>query len=721
MKKIISLALVLCMSLSLSFPSSVFAKEGTELEKIISIVKSKIEVPEKLNEFNYSINSIGKKTIWNLTWNSKNYQEGNMNISVSSEGTIIYYNLYKGYDSTYISGKLPKVSKVEAQKNAFEFLEKINPDAVLNISLKEDNNMNLMNSTYEFNYARLIDGITLYDNGIYVGVDKNTGVVQNYSLNWSDDLNIPSSDNPISTIEAKKAYKDSIGLTLYYNYRMENDKLVTYLSYKPKYDNKYIDATTGKAIDLVTNYYGPYYRGAMSDSINYSTKEKSLSPEEQSAVDEVSASFSSEDAEKLARNTQILELGDEFKLNHANLYKETYLNNRLYWTLDFSTEQNISDGSYKYVYVQIDAKTGSIINFNKNYDTNEGAVKYDKEQSKVIVEKFLKEFCPEQFKDTILDEDNGESGLPYGTENPAEKTELPRSHTFTYLRTVNGIPFEGNNISVNFDCVNGKITSYYNNWFDTQFAPVDKVISKEKAYQILFKELGYDLAYKLNYSTNANEKIAMPTYEGNVDPKLEFVYTFDQNKSPVIDAFSGKILDNNGMEYKENVKISYSDIEDSYAKNEINTLAEYGIYISSGTFNPKDNINQKEYLYLLYKTVNPYTEIDIKNTEDLDELYNQLLSEGIVKESEKQPEANVSREESIKYLIRAAKYDKVAEIKGIFTNDFKDFNEINPELLGYVSIAKGLNIISGQDGYFAPKANLNNEQAASLLYNYLQK
>ncbi len=102
-----------------------------------------------------------------------------------------------------------------------------------------------------------------------------------------------------------------------------------------------------------------------------------------------------------------------------------------------------------------------------------------------------------------------------------------------------------------------------------------------------------------------------------------------------------------------------------------------------------------------------------------DALYNYAINNGIIKEEEKAPEKIVIKEEAIKYIIRALKYDKVADLTEIYKDLFKDTKDIDPKLKGYVSIAYGLGIVEGYNGNLSPKAELKREDAASIIYSYL--
>ena len=74
----------------------------------------------------------------------------------------------------------------------------------------------------------------------------------------------------------------------------------------------------------------------------------------------------------------------------------------------------------------------------------------------------------------------------------------------------------------------------------------------------------------------------------------------------------------------------------------------------------------------------------------------------------------------MKYIIRALKYDKVADIGSIFIVEFKDKASISPELTGYVAIASGLGIVKGDGTNFSPARKVTRGETAVMIYNYLQ-
>ena len=276
------------------------------------------------------------------------------------------------------------------------------------------------------------------------------------------------------------------------------------------------------------------------------------------------------------------------------------------------------------------------------------------------------------------------------------------------MRIENGAYVLDDAIRVSVDLTEGKIVEYEMDWYNGKLPSKDKVISIDEAYNILFDQIGMEVRY-----TVPNR------YEKTDNKKLEaiLVYGLKKDKPNDIDANTGKILNYEGIPYEKREKISYKDIEKSYAKDKINILTQYGIGFSGNEFKHSEKLNQRDFLFLLAKANNSYLSSDISNNDE--KLYSYLINTGIVKDDEKAPKKIMTKEEAIKYIIRALKYDKVADLNNIYKDLFKDTKDINPELKGYVSIAYGLKIVEGSNGYLRPKAELKREDGANLIYNFL--
>jgi predicted small secreted protein len=501
-----------------------------------------------------------------------------------------------------------------------------------------------------------------------------------------------------------------------YNYKTDNDKITTYLVYGNKYNNYYIDALTGEKVQLQSNSYGPFYAEDMKMlKSNGAARNENLTPEELKAIKEASGLITQEKAEEIARNAKFLEISNDMKASYVSLYKDWNNKDNIVWNIEFSKESRTNSDDYRYASVRIDAKTGEMLEFNTSYpQKGDEKAKYNENESKAAVEKFLKEFALEKFNNVTFNENYQQNIILYAS---TEKQELPKNYNFSYVRMVNSIPFMGNGIYINFDAVSGKVTSYNCQWFNNaKFDSAQNSVSIDKVYDKVFNEVGYYLQYKLKYNRGVYEK-----YSDAIEkPEVKLVYASNPQKPLLFDAFKNILLNQNGEPYKEN-KANYTDIEDSFAKMQITALAENGIMFDGDKFNPNANITQKDYLYMIAKTLFPYETYKLTEKDDLDRMYGALTTQGVIKKNEKSPYAAVKREDAVKFIIRAMNFGKVADIKGIYNCQFKDVNEISEGLVGYITIASGLNIISGDEGCFKPQEKMTRAQAAVVIYNFMQK
>lgn len=719
MKTKIALFSALIMILTVIMPVSAFSAADPGLESAIKVSKQMFDIPDSLSNFSYSVRSEGDLKVWMLNWSSKDNNGTNIEVSIDNTGDIQSYYNYKYIDYENIK-KLPSISRSEAQKNAEKIIKKLNPNIFDNIKISERNqNVSITDNVYSFNYVRTYKGINFPQNSLNVSINKQTGELESYSKNWSKDVLFPSSEKAISLKEAQDAYMKNLGLALTYNSSTEDRNVKVYGAYSPIYNsNHYIDAFTGEKINLGKIYYDTSFNIAMKESAAYgrgiSFDEIALSPEEITAVEEVSNFISQEEAEKIARELKFLELDDSFSLNRSSLYKG-WLGVKGYdWNLNFmKSDEKI----YSSVSVRIDAATGEITNFSTASKTEDkgNTAKYDKDAAKKTVEEFLNQIQPDKFKQTKYKEIEDE--FLRNDEN-----EAPKYFSFQYTRMVNDVPFENNGITVQYDAVTGKITNFNLEWFEVEFPSLENAASLDKIYEIFFRDIGLELQYTTAIPDIIYAKELAIKADSNKEAKL--VYAVNSDKPSTLDAFTGVILNYNGEPYKEEKPLEYTDITGHYAQDEIEVLAQAGIGLEGPELKPDEQIKQKDFLLLISQIIGNgyafYGKLALSSDTETEDLYKLLIQEGIVKESEKNPEGPLTREDSVKFVIRALKYEKIAALSDIFNCTFEDKDEINPELIGHVVLAKGLNIVSGHGDYFRPKAELKKSDAMIIIYNYLQ-
>lgn len=718
MRRRFSYLLTVILIVVFLLPSGAFAMDNKDLENAISTTKSLLNITTDYDTFSYSISKQDDITVYNLYWSDSKQKLGNINASIDSLGRLTNYYSYKPYDQSY-GAKFPQVSKNDALKTANDFIKKVNPTVFEKIQCQEsDTAMYVTDTYYYFNYYRIENGVTFPENSVYVSVSNRTGEVTNYNCNWTDGLTFPDLSGIVSKDDAQKAYTDKIGLQLIYRLSSDNDNPVPYLVYTIMNTNRCIDAKTGEAIPLSNIYYGREAQNSTAD-MGKGINNVELSPEEIKALDNASEFLSEKEVEDIVRKT--LELDDGYTLDSINLYKVWQSKTDYVWNMYFS--KTIKDSSkpgedpvkssYYSAHVSVDAKTGEITNFYKSVPGNsDDTVKYDKDQSKKIAEDFIKFMQPANAVQVKYTTWNEPDVKPLDNETP------PRNYSFTFTRLANNFYFPGNGFTISVDAVTGAITDYSYTWYKGELNLPKTIITIGDANNILYGKIGLKLQYIADYSESNDVKAILPVPEKSTKPQIKLVYTLESSKPANIDAVTGKILDYAGKPYVENTIVQYSDISGNPAENIIKYLAQYGISLPGDEFKPAKEITQKEFLYLVAKSMGWYQTYEDSETFN-DSLYNYLVSMKVVKDGERNPAVSVTKQDASRFFVRALKYDRVADIKALFNLSFKDSSNIGNDYYGYVAIAYGLGIIGDNDEYFNPTDNITRTDAAKYIYNIL--
>lgn len=718
MKRTLSVLLSVIIAMTLFFPAAGLAQYDKELEDAIRKAKLLFNITDGYDDFNYSMNRQGDTTVFQLTWNDTKKKLGSVHVTIDSAGKITSYYSYKPYSADDI-GRLPAFSKDDARKAAESFLSRVNPDLLGRIEcLESDTPLNINDSNHSFHYIRVENGIPFYSDSVNITVNGFTNEVQSFYCNWTDDIEFPDPSGIISIEKAQEAFKEKLGLKLTYKLRYEGNTRVPYLVYTDVYGNKCIDAKTG---DVVTSarYYGLNMRlrdeaSAMPETVGL--RMANLSPEEKAAVENTAGLINEKKAEEIARTR--LKIASEFKVNNISLFNDWGSEGNYIWSMYFIKENTdkssgLSDGHS--ISVSVDAKTGEIMSYYKNvpYDAD-AKVKYNEAQSLKIAEDFIKSMQADKYGEV----EHTKWGEPDFI--PMESAEEPRQYYFTFTRKTNGAYFLNNGFSVAVDTTSGSVINYGYTWYKGELPDTAKAITLDEAYGILFGDVMLQLQYVPCLPSDAKTRIIPPFPSPEHKTNVALVYALKPVKPANIDAYTGKLRDQSGSLYEDNIIAQYTDIQNHYAESQIKVLAEYGISLPGSEFKPGSTITQKDFLYLISKVASPYQIIRKTADDDSDdEMYNELINMGIVKESEKSPASNVTRQDAVKFIIRTLKYDKVADIQGIYKVPFNDAENISPDLYGYVAIAHGLNIVKGSNGYFDPSRNLTRGEAAVMIYNFL--
>ena len=720
MKKIISIVLLLILTVS---TCSVFAETPSNMERVLGIVKERIDIPEGYTEFGYSSGYEKNEEQFYFNWATPSQRArssyGYISVSCTSGGIITNYNAYEDdyYSIAYRPEiKFPKLSAAESAEKAAEFFAKINPE-IYSQFRKTDNSYNrsLSNGLY-YNYVREIDGIPFPQDTAYISLDGRKSEVNSFYLNWTDVADFPKKDSAVSLEEAKKAFSDEIGIKLVYDTVWENGKAVPTLQYVSNGTyNQYINAVTNDLFIQSADFMsGGGMGGAKEEGINYAMSSKDdagrqFTPQELKVIDEAAGLLTQDEALAKVKEIDILGIdknarctGSGIEYNSGNTRYIMYL-----YIINGGKDSNISDEQEKLmaasgentIYISLDAKTGDILNFSSYgyYEPNSKAV-MDSEKARKLSLEAAKKLLGKKANEFVVDE-SYKSNI-----SPLSSVARPNdSNGIMMVRMVDGIPFVANTCNASYNVNTGKLESFYYGYDNFNFPSKDKAMSRDAALEQMFDKCKFGLKYitekaEYFYVSNPNE------YPINA----ALVYGFEENGS--INAETGSLT----YEVKYEKAPEYTDINEHWAKEKIEKLAEYGIYFEGSEFRPDDKIKQEELVTLLSVLFAGSPPEILRSAEAKQYLYDRFGGIQIVKQDEINPSADVTRLDATKFIVRAIGAEEYAEMDEIYVVPFSDVEEG----IGYVALAYGLKIISASDR-FNPDSGLTRAEAISLVYNYL--
>ncbi len=689
-KKILAACVLIFLFLGYTF---VYAQDS-----IAQQVKSKIDIPSNYIIFDSSKTDGNISKLW---WRSEDGAENGGEISVTADenGNILsYYHFKNDYISKDEGAHFSVYNKSDSRFFALRFIEKVCPELAEKVeynsrSLESDISKNLKTASVSF--YRVENGIPYYENYMDFIIDLNTSEVIQYTLNWDFDAVFPPVDDLITQQAALRQYNSKIGIWLRYRLKTENGINKAYLVYVPQDDALVIDAYTGKAafsesLNSDTGYF---------EDTSFSNYESGSFTEEEIAALSSSENFMSvSEAESYARSITESGITEDYTLTLSSYAK---INDRYCINLEFSriptqdfeemTEEEklmYLSGDYSYVRLKIDMYTRDIISmscYNKEAKIRETPI--SDTAAKWFSDNFIMNYLPSKYSNCVYDE------------NKFSNTD--GICKFVYTCYIGNIPLEGSNITVEYDCNKGIFVSLTCVWYyDVEFESAAELLSETKANEIFFTKVPLQLTYISSMS--------------GIKP----VYALYPFYPAAIGGVDGILKNKDGTDFKIKRYAEYVDIEGHYAQGMIMRLNNNLIITSDSDsyFCPDSNISQKDFLNWINTAL---TGTSYENTE---ELYKYLTANYIVLNEEISPEAEILKEDAIVFFIRALGYDSIAQAEDIYKLNFSDTSIISPEKIGYIALAKGIGMISGdENNRINPKTPLTRADACCMIYKYLAR
>lgn len=667
----------------LMFSVNVYADNNIQ-----DIVKSKIDIPESYIVSNSAVADGNVSKFW---WRTPTDAENGGEISVTADenGNILnYYHFKNDYISKDEGAHFSVYDKSDSRFFALRFIERVCPELADKVEYNKsslESNISKNMKTASVSYYRVENNVPYYDNYMNFIIDLNTAQVVQYTLKWDFDAVFPDVSNTIAQSEAMRQYNSLVGIGLQYRIRDIGGKKVAYLVYCPNEENAYIDATTGMLIK--------------QEKINAEFDSDMESFDDGTIISDTvidNAQLDIQSAEQYVRNIPETCLDNSYSLTYSS-YEE--INGNYCINLEFSkvpdkaveemTEEEFlmyQAGDYSYVRIKIDIRTKDIISM-RCYNKESVLNPVSEDMAKWSIEKFLKTYMPLKYDNCRFSE---------------SKSSLKDNiYKAVYICYVGDIPYLGNNITVEYDCNTGKFASINCQWVnDVDFSATTDKIGYDRAKQILYMDVTFDLAY-------------INTTDG-----IKLVYMLYPYYPAAVSADDGSLKNSDGSKYRILKYDHYLDIEGHYANGMIMRLNNNLIITSDDekVFRPDANVSQKDFLAWMTAALTG------TNYENTDDMYNYLVVNKIISSSEIRPEAEILKEDAIVFFIRALGYESIAKAEDIYRLTFADSHIITPSKIGYIAVAKGIGMISGdENNCVKPKTPLTRSDACCMIYKYLSR
>lgn len=687
MKKIVSLLMILVLLVSCM---GVYAdgQSAQSMEKVLLSVKSKINVPAELTEFNPYSGEYNGKVSYNFNWSDEKHTQ-NLDVSCDAEGRISNYYYY--HDAMRNSQQITELTKADIISFADDFVKTALPETFAkdDILVFDEKTWDVTNnSNYSLTYKRVKNGVEVKDNYVFVTVTvfNQLPCVRRMSVNYNYDAEFEQPEHEFE--DCTNAYMTAFPIELIYRDAIayqpksaEEDENETVLVYRLK-DNEmgYILVSDGKVVteDLPGDDDLKFSAGAGMESANDSMLKSELTEKELQELEKIEGLVSKEDAEKSLKKLPYVKLDNTLEFSGYNL---DVRDGKYFLTVNYNSKQKEGQRSLT---AEFDAKTCKLLNlYNRVVYTQETKelTETQKKSASTAIDKFLKATAPNEYKNCNEYNEN-----IYGTKV-----------TKNFERMVNGVRYIDDGISVQYDVKSGMITNYRLDYDEEKtFADKSNVVSPYMAYKCL---LGLAPLKKVYVKTDGIYKQC---------------YTLSRH-SVQVDAFTGE-------EYKEDYGITeneynYTDISGHWAEEKIKKLAEVQIGLEGDKFYPDSPISQYDLLRLFAAGIRGKSYLNY----DEDDFYYAIAYEGILSEEERNPKAQVLREDAFVYMVRYDGLEKVAKLSNIFKVEYADGHLLSQGKIGYPAILTGMNIICGDGGYLRPKDAITRAEAATMLYNFLTR
>lgn len=686
-----------------------YAAEDAEMKAALTVAKERIEIPETFTDFNYSVqNSYGNKS-YSFNWTAS---DGSGSIYADVCGKVItQYLLYSEVTvdvvepndagaKPYTFGKLTKEELIEKAKAA---VKKLNPTVAKKIEVDPDSvHISLYGNDAYVTVNRVENGVKVAGQVGSIRLDKNTGEMTRYYLNWIPGAGFKDSKEAIKKSAARKGFQAEFPIDMHYvaEYDWKTQEYTPHLVfYRTEFGQ--IDAFTGKKATFEESY--DYYT---SEEVN----DDADNPMTGAAESGDSVTFTEQEIAKMELEGQLIKpdeklaemiksgiwsIPENAEIDYFNTYYDSRANAYMlyasiradapvYESVDGTAEPLDEEIAYQETYygnVHFNAETGEILSFYGSDRSGERALKSEK-KARDLIEKYFKEIAGDKAEEFPI---NGKKAIlgftDLGYDTNTQNIVLTSVYADT-RRYVNGIACEPENAYIELD-ESARVCHYRMNYLGLEYPKPENILETDAVYQKYFEQVGYDLLYRVAYN--------------NRKKRVETALVYNADAELYIDAFSGALVNANGGAKTAQKPDHYTDLGDN---DELRAAAEKLALYNITLMDEKGRLNADKAV----------TRTDFANL---------VRSIGVYYyDSSENGQKTLTRKYAAKILTE--QYADIAELPGLFSSTFSDVPADDP-YVGYIAITAAKGYMQGENGKFRPSAKMTRGEALMLVYNYLSR
>ncbi len=737
MKRILCLLLALVLLSALGLPAAAESAEE-QMKRVTLQVKTTLDIGDDYTSFNGDSYTLGGAAWWWLSWEKEN--EG-LYVTCDDNGKVYSYTRYfYDEDNSRSSGlHFPSFGFAEAGAEAEEFLGRV-LDPEEGFLLREQQDRLWDYGRYSLSGTITINGVET-EMGFYLSFRSSDGMLTDFSRDDTGTFlagGVPSNEPAVTPEQALQTLRGALSTELSWAYSdyEKHEARLTYSVNLPY--NLMVDAQTGELLNRwdgsrSSNGYGG--EASSEEEPAAADEAKGLTPQEIAAAEKFTDVLDGEALKAAAMAEEAFGITADYELgtvtyraaqpsvDPAELPEGEEPDDTVLATFRLSlaltepafglTEKEFGElmesgyaPTVRKTFIA-DARTGEVQSVYTSYsgfgwqERKEAPVPEISETALRFLEK------------------------RYGGWLPLCELTLAQQSTwgvavdsFTYTRVEEGYLCPMNTISLRVNAETGFVDSFSAYWDEElTFGPSGPLVGEEAAKDAFLSYYQAKLCY-VTVPEDAND------WESPRHWLL--VYLPDSGSGWVggIDAVTGEAEHYEWSE--EELRPAYGDLEGSYARKEIETLAKYGVgWYGVDRFEPAAQVTELDMLLLMLSAVGwqpDYVTYHSAPKEELDSLYSSAYYQGFISTREQNPDRPVTRTELCHCFVSLSGMQEAAQLQGIFRCGFTDEEQIPEAELGWVAIAKGLGVIRGdRDGAFRPDDGATRQELAVMLYRYLSR